>query len=107
MCKDFVKFFFTNTELYSFFLSSEQLFATTKAPVAYDMIPLRLYIEQAIAGMTEVEGFESMTGDAAFLPGLKDYYTNKLTQNIALGNDVATELANFDNEWAIAKEALN
>ena len=65
------------------------------------------HIEQAIAGMTEVEGFESMTGDAAFLPGLKDYYTNKLTQNIALGNDVATELANFDNEWAIAKEGMN
>ncbi len=107
VCKDFVKFFFTNTELYSYFLSSEQLFATTKDSVPYEMIPLRKYIEQAIAGMTEVEGFESMTGDAAFLPGLKDYYTNKLTQNIALGNDVATELANFDNEWAIAKEALN
>ena len=107
VCKDFVKFFFTNTELYSFFLSSEQLFATTKAPVAYEKIPLREYIETAIAGMTEVEGFESMTGDAAFLPGLKDYYTNKLTQNIALGNDVATELANFDNEWAIAKEGMN
>ena len=57
--------------------------------------------------MHEVEGFESMTGDAAFLPGLKDYYTNKLTQNIALGNDVATELANFDNEWTIAKDAMN
>ncbi|MEA4929761.1 MAG: extracellular solute-binding protein [Candidatus Limiplasma sp.] len=107
VCKDFVKFFFTNTELYSFFLRSEPLFATTKASVPYEMIPLRQYIEQAIAGMTEVEGFESMTGDAAFLPGLKDYYTNKLTQNIALGNDVATELANFDNEWAIAKEGMN
>jgi ABC-type glycerol-3-phosphate transport system substrate-binding protein len=106
-CKDFVKFFFTNTELYSDFLKSEQLFPTTKATVPYDMIPLRKYIEEAIAGIHEVEGFESMTGDAAFLPGLKDYYTNKLTQNIALGNDVATELANFDNEWAIAKEALN
>ena len=107
VCKDFVKFFFTNTELYSYFLSSEQLFATTKASVPYEMIPLRKYIEQAITGMQEVEGFESMTGDAAFLPGLKDYYTNKLTQNIALGNDVATELTNFDNEWTIAKEAMN
>jgi len=48
-----------------------------------------------------------MTGDAAFLPGLKDYYTNKLTQNIAIGNDVATELDNFDKEWATAKEAMN
>lgn len=107
VCKDFVKFFFTNTELYSDFLKSEQLFPTTKAAVPYDMIPLRKYIEEAISGMQEVEGFESMTGDAAFLPGLKDYYTNKLTQNIALGNDVATELANFDNEWTTAKEALN
>jgi len=107
VCKDFVKFFFTNTELYSYFLKSEQLFPTTKASVPYEMIPLRKYIEEAIAGMQEVEGFESMTGDAAFLPGLKDYYTNKLTQNLAIGNDVATELANFDNEWTIAKEALN
>ena len=106
-CKDFVKFFFTNTELYSDFLKSEQLFATTKASVPYEMIPLRKYIEEAIAGIQEVEGFESMTGDAAFLPGLKDYYTNKLTQNIAIGNDVASELAAFDNEWTIAKEALN
>lgn len=106
-CKDFVKFFFTNTELYSDFLKSEQLFPTTKASVPYEMIPLRKYIEETIAGMQEVEGFESMTGDAAFLPGLKDYYTNKLTQNIAIGNDVATELANFDKEWTIAKEALN
>ncbi len=107
VCKEFVKFFFTNTELYSEFLKSEQLFATTKEAVPYEMIPLRLYIEEAIAGMHEVEGFESMTGDAAFLPGLKDYYTNKLTQNIALGNDVATELAIFDNEWTIAKDAMN
>jgi hypothetical protein len=71
------------------------------------MIPLRKYIEETIAGMKEVEGFESMTGDAAFLPGLKDYYTNKLTQNIAMGSDVAAELDSFDKEWAIAKEALN
>lgn len=106
-CKDFVKFFFTNTELYSDFLKSEQLFPTTKASVPYEMIPLRKYIEEAIAGIQEVEGFESMTGDAAFLPGLKDYYTNKLTQNIAIGNDIAAELENFDKEWTIAKEALN
>ena len=107
VCKDFVKFFFTDKELYSDFLKSEQLFPTTKEAIPYEMIPLRKYIEESIAGMTEVEGFESMTGDAAFLPGLKDYYTNKLTQNIAIGNDVATELDNLDKEWAIAKEAMN
>ena len=107
VCKDFVKFFFSDTALYSDFLKGEQLFSTTKESVPYEMIPLRKYIEEAIVGMQEVEGFESMTGDAAFLPGLKDYYTNKLTQNIAIGNDVATELDNFDKEWAIAKEALN
>lgn len=107
VCKDFVKFFFTDKELYSDFLKSEQLFATTKESIPYEMIPLRKYIEETIAGMKEVEGFESMTGDAAFLPGLKDYYTNKLTQNIAIGNDVATELDNLDKEWAIANEALN
>jgi raffinose/stachyose/melibiose transport system substrate-binding protein len=106
VCKDFVKFFFSDKQLYSDFLKGEQLFSTTKEAVPYEMIPLRKYIEQAIVGMQEVEGFESMTGDAAFLPGLKDYYTNKLTQNIAIGNDVATELANFDNEWQIAKDAL-
>ena len=102
-----LKFFFTDKELYSDFLKSEQLFPTTKEAIPYEMIPLRKYIEETIAGMTEVEGFESMTGDAAFLPGLKDYYTNKLTQNIAIGNDVATELDNLDKEWAIAKEAMN
>ena len=107
VCKDFVKFFFSDKTLYSDFLKGEQLFSTTKESVPYEMIPLRKYIEEAIVGMQEVEGFESMTGDAAFLPGLKDYYTNKLTQNIAIGNDVATELDNFDQEWAIAKEALN
>jgi ABC-type glycerol-3-phosphate transport system substrate-binding protein len=107
VCKDFVKFFFSDTQLYSDFLKGEQLFSTTKEAVPYEMIPLRLYIGEAIVGMQEVEGFESMTGDAAFLPGLKDYYTNKLTQNIAIGNDVATELALFDNEWQIAKDAMN
>jgi len=107
VCKDFVKSFFSDKELYSDFLKGEQLFSTTKETVPYEMIPLRKYIEEAIVGMTEVEGFESMTGDAAFLPGLKDYYTNKLTQNIAMGNDVATELDNFDKEWTIAKDALN
>ena len=107
ICKDFVKFFFADKALYSDFLKGEQLFSTTKETIPYEMIPLRKYIEEAIVGMKEVEGFESMTGDAAFLPGLKDYYTNKLTQNIAIGNDVATELDNFDKEWTIAKEALN
>ena len=107
VCKDFVKFFFSDKTLYSDFLKGEQLFSTTKEAVPYEMIPLRKYIEEAIVGMQEVEGFESMTGDAAFLPGLKDYYTNKLTQNIAIGNDVATELDNFDKEWATAKEAMN
>lgn len=107
ICKDFVKSFFSDKALYSDFLKGEQLFSTTKEAVPYEMIPLRKYIEEAIVGMQEVEGFESMTGDAAFLPGLKDYYTNKLTQNIAIGNDVATELDNFDKEWTIAKEALN
>jgi len=107
VCKDFVKFFFSDRQLYSDFLKGEQLFSTTKEAVPYEMIPLRKYIEQAIVGMQEVEGFESMTGDAAFLPGLKDYYTNKLTQNIAIGNDVATELDKFDAEWDIAKDALN
>jgi ABC-type glycerol-3-phosphate transport system substrate-binding protein len=106
-CKDFVKFFFSDKQLYSDFLKGEQLFSTTKEAVPYEMIPLRLYIEEAIVGMQEVEGFESMTGDAAFLPGLKDYYTNKLTQNIAIGNDVATELDKFDAEWQIAKDAMN
>lgn len=107
VCKDFVKYFFTDKELYSDFLKSEQLFSTTKEAVPYDMIPLRKYMEEAIAGMKEVEGFESMTGDAAFLPGLKDYYTNKLTQNIAIGNDAAAELDNFDKEWDIARKALD
>ena len=107
VCKDFVKFFFSDKQLYSDFLKGEQLFSTTKEAVPYEMIPLRLYIGDAIVGMQEVEGFESMTGDAAFLPGLKDYYTNKLTQNIAIGNDVASELDKFDAEWQIAKDALN
>jgi len=107
VCKDFVKFFFTDEALYGEFLHSEQLFSTTIASIPYDMIPLRKDIEQMIAGMQEVEGFESMTGDAAFLPGLKDYYTNILTQNLALGKDVAAELDAFDKEWDMAKKALN
>lgn len=105
-CKDFVRFFFTDKELYGDFLKSEQLFGTTKETVEYEMIPLRKQMEEMIAGMTEVEGFESMTGDAAFLPGLKDYFTNKLTQNIAIGKDIATELDSFDKEWDTAKKAL-
>jgi len=56
--------------------------------------------------MVEVEGFESMTGDDAFLPGLKDYFTNQLTLNIALGADVSAELDAFDAEWAIARAAV-
>ena len=82
------------------------LFSTTKETVEYDMIPLRKDMEDQIASMTEVEGFESMTGDDAFLPGLKDYYTNKLTQNIAIGMDVASALDDFDEEWEIAWEAV-
>lgn len=105
-CKEFVKFFFTDKELYGQFLQSEQLFSTTKADIAYDMIPLRKEIEEKIKGMKEVEGFESMTGDAAFLPGLKDYYTSVLTQNMALGNDAASELDAFDKEWDKAKKAM-
>lgn len=107
VCKDFIHFFFTDTETYSTFLASEQLFATTKEVVEYDMIPLRKDMEEQISTMTEVEGFESMTGDDAFLPGLKDYFTNKLTQNIATGADVASELDAFDEEWEIAKEAID
>ena len=106
VCKDFINFFFTDKETYSEFLKSEQLFATTKEPVEYDMIPLRKNMEEQIATMQEVEGFESMTGDDAFLPGLKDYFTNKMTQNIAIGADVTAELDAFDQEWEIANEAL-
>ena len=107
VCKDFIHFFFTDKETYSVFLASEQLFATTKDTVEYEMIPLRKNMEEQIATMTEVEGFESMTGDDAFLPGLKDYFTNKMTQNIAVGADVASELDAFDEEWEIAKEAID
>ena len=107
VCKDFIHFFFTDKETYSVFLASEQLFATTKETVEYDMIPLRKNMEEQISTMVEVEGFESMTGDDAFLPGLKDYFTNKMTQNIAIGADVASELDAFDEEWEIAKEALD
>lgn len=106
VCKDFVKFFFSNKELYGEFLASEQLFSTTKEVVEYDKIPLRQEMEDMIANMTEVEGFESMTGDAAFLPGLKDYFTDFLTQNIMMGKDVAGELDKFDAEWQTAKDAL-
>jgi len=56
--------------------------------------------------MQEVEGFESMTGDDAFLPGLKDFFTNKTTQNIANGADIGAELDAMDVEWDIANEAL-
>lgn len=106
VCKDFIHYFFTDKELYGEFLKSEQLFSTTKETVEYEMIPLRKAMEEMISTMQEVEGFESMTGDDAFLPGLKDYFTNKLTQNIATGADVAKELDAFDEEWDIAKEAI-
>ena len=106
VCKDFIHYFFTDKELYGEFLKSEQLFATTKETVEYEMIPLRKQMEEMIADMVQVEGFESMTGDDAFLPGLKDYFTNKLTQNIAIGADVEAELDAFDAEWEIANEAL-
>lgn len=106
VCKDFIHFFFTDKELYGEFLHSEQLFSTTKDTVEYEMIPLRKDMEEQIANMTEVEGFESMTGDDAFLPGLKDYFTNKMTQNIAIGADVEAELDAFDAEWEISNEAI-
>ena len=106
VCKDFIHFFFTDKELYGEFLHSEQLFSTTKETVEYEMIPLRKDMEEQIASMTEVEGFESMTGDDAFLPGLKDYFTNQLTQSIAMGADVAAELDAFDEEWTIARAAI-
>ena len=106
VCEDFIHFFFTDKELYGEFLKSEQLFATTKETVEYEMIPLRKQMEEMIADMVQVEGFESMTGDDAFLPGLKDYFTNKLTQNIAIGADVEAELDAIDAEWEIANEAI-
>ena len=106
VCKDFIHFFFNDEALYGEFLKSEQLFSTTKQTVEYEMIPLRRDMEGQISTMLEVEGFESMTGDDAFLPGLKDYFTNQLTQSIAVGADVASELDAFDEEWEIAREAV-
>ena len=106
ICKDFIRYFFTDKALYGEFLKSEQLFSTTKEAVEYEMIPLRKDMEAQIADMVEVEGFESMTGDDAFLPGLKDYFTNKMTQNIAIGADVEAELDAFDAEWEISNEAI-
>ena len=70
------------------------------------MMPLRKQMEEIIADMVQVEGFESMTGDDAFLPGLKDYFTNKMTQNIAIGAEVEAELNACDAEWEIANEAI-
>jgi ABC-type glycerol-3-phosphate transport system substrate-binding protein len=106
ICKDFIRYFFTDEALYGEFLKSEQLFSTTREAVEYEMIPLRKDMEAQIADMVEVEGFESMTGDDAFLPGLKDYFTNQLTRNIAMGADVAAELDAFDEEWTIARAAI-
>ena len=106
ICKDFIRYFFTDEALYGEFLKSEQLFSTTREAVEYEMIPLRKDMEAQIADMVEVEGFESMTGDDAFLPGLKDYFTNQLTQSIAMGADVAAELDAFDEEWTIARSAI-
>jgi multiple sugar transport system substrate-binding protein/raffinose/stachyose/melibiose transport system substrate-binding protein len=106
ICKDFIRYFFTDEALYGEFLKSEQLFSTTREAVEYEMIPLRKDMEAQIADMVEVEGFESMTGDDAFLPGLKDYFTNQLTQSIAMGADVAAELDAFDEEWKIARAAI-
>lgn len=106
VAKDFIRFFFTDEELYGIFLESEQLFSTTKATVEYNMSPLRREMEALISGLNEVEGFESMTGDAAFLPGLKDYYTNIFSQNLAIGADVEAELEAFDREWEISNSNL-
>ena len=107
VAKDFVRFFFTNEQVMSDFLFSEQLFWTTVEKFPFQMSPLRQEIGEMIIGMQFVEGFESMTGDDAFLPGLKDYFTNVLTQNIAMGNDVQSELQAFDAEWERANAALD
>ena len=107
VAKAFVRHFFTNEQIMSDFLFSEQLFWTTVYEFPFSMSPLRHEIGERISGMQFVEGFESMTGDAAFLPGLKDYFTNILTQNIAMGADVQAELQAFDAEWERAFAALD
>ena len=107
VAKQFVRFFFTNEQVMSDFLFSEQLFWTTVEKFPFQMSPLRQEIGEMIIGMHFVEGFESMTGDDAFIPGLKDYFTNVLTQNIAMGNDVQAELQAFDAEWERANAALD
>ena len=106
VAKDFVTFLFTDVETYTYFLASEQLFNPTNLPITYDMTPLRVEMGKFVENAHIVEGFESMSGDNAFLPGLKDYYTGIFTQEIALGRDVREALKDLDNEWEIANNLL-
>jgi hypothetical protein len=106
VCKDFVRNFFDDTDWYGKFLKAEQLFPTTKKPVSFEMSPLRKALEPYVAPMKTVEGFESQTGSAALLPGLKSYFAAILTQKIATGAAIKTEVALFDNEWVKANNNL-
>ena len=106
IAKDFVTFIFTDEETYSAFLYSEQLFNPTILDVHFEKTPLRLLMGEIVENAHIVEGFESMSGDNAFLPGLKDYFTGIFTQEIALGRDVREALRDFDAEWEISNSLL-
>ncbi len=104
-CKRFVEFFMTDEEWYGKFLKTEMLFPTTKKAVEYEKSSLRKEIEEKIKPMTEVENWYDMTGDAALLPGLQTYF-NKMTVNIAMGEDVDKQLELFDKTFDEAKSNL-
>ncbi len=106
VAKDFVKNFFADKEWYAKFLKAEELFPTTKEPVSFEASPLRKALEPYVAPLKTVEGFESMTGSAALLPGLKSYFAANLTQRIATGGDIKKELDLFDAEWVKANNNL-
>lgn len=102
IAKDFFRFFLADEEWYGEFLKTEQLFATTKEPVSYEMSQTRKGVEERIKALKELQSWDSATGDNAHLPGMEGYFS-KFCANIMSGADIAEEIVNIDKEWKIAK----
>lgn len=96
--KDFVRFFMTDKEWYGNFLKTEELIATTKEPVPYEMSACRLDMEKQLNNWEAHEVWSNGSGDDVFPNGMVSYLTS-LTSAVAAGADVQKELEKADKEW--------
>lgn len=101
----FLKWFFSNEEVYSAFLKADGANSSTKTIVTYEQGPvMQKYIEN-LNDCTLTPEIWKVRGDYALPAGATSFFDKSL-QNMFTGADIASELDTWDEEYEMLKEDM-